>query len=65
MVPKLERRDRPGKEAVELCREELHTLDAAIEKGEVLKVGRWPDRIQFLYAEEIRKKRQLMTVCAQ
>ena len=43
MVPELERGDRPSKEAVELCREELHTFDAAIEKGEGLKVGRWPD----------------------
>lgn len=43
MVPKLKRRNRPSKEAVELCREELHTFDAAIEKGECLKVGRWPD----------------------
>jgi hypothetical protein len=43
MVPKLERCDRPSKEAVELCREELHTFDTTIEKGEGLKVGRWPD----------------------
>jgi len=43
MIPKLERRDRPGKEAVEFCREKLHTFDAAIEEGEGLKVGRWPD----------------------
>ena len=43
MVPELERRDRPSEEAVELCREELHTFDAAIKKGKGLKVGRWTD----------------------
>jgi hypothetical protein len=43
MITKLERRDRPSKKAVELCREELHTFDASIEKGEGLKFGRWPD----------------------
>ena len=43
MIPKLERRDRPSKEAVELCREELHTFNAAIEKGEGLKVSRRPN----------------------
>lgn len=48
MVTKLKRRDRPGKEAVKLRREQLHAFDAAVEKIEVLEVGRWPDRIQFL-----------------
>jgi hypothetical protein len=43
MVPKLERRDRPSEETVELRRERLDTFDAAVKKCEGLEVSCWSD----------------------
>lgn len=50
MVPKLEGRDRPSEESIELGSKELFVLYAPIEEGKGFEVSRRSDGIQFLRA---------------